>query len=361
MPDISMVANSEDNHLDALKNLFIRQANRLLIVSPYLAKNLESLLNEFNFDNIQSIELITTFKANNPEQLSKPIILKTYFDFFSSKYPDIKIKLHIDNLLHGKIFISTTEDTHIAILGSANFTRNGLCNNHEWGVLIKENKVIDNIIEDLYNSIEYEDVTYNQIKKSCLFADQFERDNIGWNKQPGVTSDFLKTVYSVEDSQNVEPKYFLKPIGVTSDPVLLEDRKDYSDIHQNLHFSKKKPSGVRKGDIVITFGVGGGSLLSYFKVTGGLEYATDDEIKKDVWKERWPWYMEGRNQAPDFSKRWWEYNLQIYALLDQFLDENPSIPVTKAGGYGLGTLNFGSDKVRISKEFGDFLINNINA
>lgn len=359
MADIKMVSNSEDNHLDALKKLFIQKANRILIASPYLAKNLKSLLNEFNFENIESVELITTFKVNDPEQINKPQTLKTYFEFFSTNYPDVKIKLHIDNLLHGKIYVSTKEETHIAILGSANFTRRGLCDNHEWGVLIKEDEVIDNIIEDLYSSIEYEDVTYNQIKKACLFADQYERDNSDWNKQPEITGDFLKKIYSVDDSENLEPNYFLKPIGVSDNPVLLEDKRNFSDIHQNLHFSKKKPSGVRKGDIVITVGVGGGALLTYFKVTGGLERATDNEIKKDAWKERWPWFMEGRNQAPEFSGEWWEHNLQVSVLLEKFLKKYTAIPVTKAGGFGLGTLNFGSDKVRITKEFGDFLIENI--
>ena len=30
------------------------------------------------------------------------------------------------------------------------------------------------------------------------------------------------------------------------------------------------------------------------------------------------------------------------------------MPVTEAGGFGLGTLNYGGDKVRITKEFGNF-------
>lgn len=361
MPDITMVANSEKNHLDALKKLIIRKANRLLIASPYLATNFKALLNEFNFENIEIIELITTFKANDPEQLSKPNTLKEYFEFFPTNYPNVKTRLHIDNLLHGKIYITSKEENHIAILGSANFTRNGLCHNHEWSLSIKENEVIDNIIDDLFNSIEYEDVTYNQIKRSCLFADQFKRDNSGWNKQPEIASDFLKIIYSVDESANLEPKYFLKPIGVTDEPVLLEDKRNFSEIHQNLHFSKRKPSGVKKGDIVITVGVGGGALLTYFKVTEGLEYATANEIEKEAWKERWPWYMEGRNQSPEFAKKWWEHNLQINSLLEQFLETHPSIPVTKAGGFGLGTLNFGSDKVRITKEFGDYLIKKIHA
>ncbi len=359
MPEVNMVSNTEGSHLDELKTLFYLNATRLIIVSPFLASNFKKLLEEFNFDNIESIELVTTLKPKDPEQLTKPYLLKEYFEYFKNKHPKIKIQLHVDNYLHGKIYISTNKENHIAILGSANFTRNGLCKNHEWGVKLNDYDVICNIIEDLFNSIEYPDVTYNQIKKACLFADHYRKEYPEWIKKPDIVSDILETIYAVDDSSNTEPKYFLKPIGHSESPVLLEDQRDFSDLHQDLHFSKKRPKGVGKGDIVITVAVGGGALLSYFKVTGALHQATDDEIAVDLWKERWPWYMEGRNQSEKFSREWWVHNIQRRDALNEFLKNNPKIPVTFAGGYNLGTLNRGNDKVRITKEFGDFLISKI--
>jgi len=69
--------------------------------------------------------------------------------------------------------------------------------------------------------------------------------------------------------------------------------------------------------------------------------------------------MEGRNQSPKFGSQWWVHNIQKTVVLDEFLQKWPGVDVTHAGGKGLGTLNFGSDKVRITKEFGDFLIQKI--
>lgn len=360
MSEIKMISNTDRNHLDELKCLFKLRANRLIIASPFLASNIKELLKEFTFDNVKSIELVTTLKPKDPEQLTKPNVLKEYFEYFMSEYPNIKVKLHVDNHLHGKIYISTHESKHLAILGSANFTRNGMCINHEWGVSINDNNVIDEIVEDLFDAIEYPDVTYNQIKRACLFAEQNAKNNPEWTMKPEIVGDILDAVYTVDDSSNTDPQYFLKPIGHSESPVNIEDEDDFSELHQNLHFSKKKPKGVKKGDVVITTGVGCGSLLSYFKVTGGLQHVTDDEIFKDDWKERWPWYMEGRNQAPEFSGSWWVHNVERKDALDEFLEKYPSTPVTQAGGYSLGTLNMGSDKVRITKEFGEFLISKIN-
>lgn len=360
MSAIKMISNSERNHLDELRALFQSDASRLIIASPFLAQNIRELLSEFTFTDVDIIELVTTFKPQDAEQLTKPIILKDFFDYFKELYPEIKVKLHIDNLLHGKLYLTISKSIRTLILSSANFTRNGLCKNHEWGLVVNDGNVIDELLNDLFESIEYQDVTYNQVKRACLFADQYKREHPEWIKKPDISSDILESVYSVEDTLNINPQYFLKPVGVTESPILLKDQRDFSDLHQNLHFSKKKPKGVRKGDVLITVAVTAGSLLSYFKVTGGLQEVTKDEILRDEWKERWPWYMEGRNLSPDFGSQWWIYNIQRKDVINEFLVLYKGVPVTYAGGFSLGTLNYGGDKVRITKDFGDFLISKID-
>jgi hypothetical protein len=42
--------------------------------------------------------------------------------------------------------------------------------------------------------------------------------------------------------------------------------------------------------------------------------------------------------------------------LNEYRGAYPDAPVTIAGGFFLGTLNMGSDKVQITKEFAEFLI-----
>jgi HKD family nuclease len=359
MVNIEMVSNSNSNHLEKLQKLFQDNVtDRLIIASPYLASDIKKLLNNFSFSQIKIVELITTFKAKDPEQLTKPQILKDFFDFFKDNYPNIKFKLHIDNELHGKLYFFMQANTQFLLLSSANFTNRGLCSNHEWGLLLKNNPEIDNILEDLYDSIEYQDVTYSQVNKACQFADQYQKDHPDWIKKPEIFSDILKTVYSVEDVSNTEPKYFLKPIGHKEAPVHLEEKRDFSELHQYIHFSKQ-PKGVKKGDIVITTAVGATSILCYFKVTGGLQQVTTEDIIKDKWKGRWPWYMEGRNQSPEFGKQWWYYNIRRDDALEEFKKAFPNTPVTFSGGFSLGTINFGNDKVQITKEFGEFLISKI--
>ena len=71
MSAIKIVSNSEKNHLDELRALFQSDASRLIIASPFLAQNIRELLSEFTFTDVKIIELVTTFKPQDAEQLTK--------------------------------------------------------------------------------------------------------------------------------------------------------------------------------------------------------------------------------------------------------------------------------------------------
>lgn len=280
-------------------------------------------------------------------------------EYCSANHPTVKVKIHKNNSLHGKTYVLTNENEHSAIITSANFTHNGLKNNHEWGVYLSHSEQLDNLVDEIVEAIEYRELTVIQLRKALQFAEQYQSQKAWKVNITEANIDILPIVYSSESTSDKEPLYFLKPIGTRDYPVLLEDRADYSDLHQNLHFSKKKPKGVTKGDVVITTGVGCGALLSYFNVTGSLFHVSDEEVANEHWKERGPWFMEGQNRSPHFGGTWWKHNIKRKDALEEFCQRYPNAPVTSSGNFSLGTLNFGNDKVQITKEFGEFLISKI--
>ena len=359
MADLEITSNLSGTHLDALRKLIVSPAERILIVSPFLASDVEALLSEFDFSQVKRVDLVTTIKPSDPEQLTKPFQIRQFMDHFTRNYVNIVLKVHVDNSLHGKIYISQSKSGSSMIVSSANFTRSGLLENHEWGVRSTSAETIETVLAEVLGALEYEDVSYHQISKACQFAQVYAGNHPEWTKAPTVTSDILDAVYSAEDSDNKNPQYFLKPIGTSDEPILLDERWDFSELHQNLYFSKKKPRGVRKGDIVITTAIGPGSLLSYFKVTGGLSHVTKEELARSPRLERWPWYMEGKCQSPKFGRDWWRHNIRRQDVLEEFLEVHPGIPVTESGSFSLGTLNFGNDKVQLTEEFAKFIIDKI--
>ncbi|MGW8958707.1 restriction endonuclease PLD domain-containing protein [Paenibacillus sp. NPDC055715] len=64
----------------------------------------------------------------------------------------ITFRVHVDNKLHGKIYIASKNDNPLrGIITSANFTDRGggVKHNHEWGVQIDESAPLKQIIADI--------------------------------------------------------------------------------------------------------------------------------------------------------------------------------------------------------------------
>ncbi|UZE97642.1 phospholipase D family protein [Alkalimarinus alittae] len=358
---MKVISNLTSSHGSLITELLEDNYDELFWVSPFIAGDFQELFSKSDFSAVKTITLVTTLKKNDQDQITKPHALKSFYNLMNAKCPKAKVKVHIDNSLHGKIYIFKKDNIHKVIVTSANLTQSGFYNNHEWGLLIDSGEAIEQLESEVLECIDYHDITESLVDRLVMFSEQGLKDHPEWDEKTQPTSDILDSVYFQGDKNNKEPRYYLKPVGVSEDPILKEDQKDFSDLHQNLDFSKKGTGAIRAGDIVITTAVGCGCLLSYFQITGSPKEATFEEQQTEPWKQRWPWHIEGRNLSPSYGGCWWKHDLDRKPLLDTFLSEYPDQPVTKAGAFSLGTLNYGSDKVEITKAFADFLIDKIDA
>jgi hypothetical protein len=353
-----LISNSTNPHKGVLNSLLRECHGTLFIASPYLAETMGAFLEEFDFSNVTHIDLMTTLKPNDPEQLTKPFQLKDFFDHFKSKYPKTQVHVHIDNHLHGKLYILGKTNRKM-IITSANFTNKGMVGNHEFGHLIDNDTLIQQTLDELQKCIEYKELSYEQIQKACLFSETYRTQNPDWIKTPSIQCDILKTVCADTDPKNVSPKYYLKPLGdLKKEPINWDSQRDFSELNQRIHF-KKAPEGIRKGDVIITTAIGCGALLSYFYVTLGPKKMTSLELKKEPRCERWSWYVEGRNQSPIFVKKWSVAKLNRDDLSNEFIELYPDIALTKAGNK-IVPIILQCGYAQLTKEFGEFLISRIN-
>lgn len=356
---MKVISNIYSNHGSVFSNLLDSDVTDLFLVSPFITSDFHDLFITFKLAGLKSITLVTTLKENDKDQITKPGALKSFYEMTRSKCPSAKVKVHIDNSLHGKIYIFKTRNAVKAIVTSANLTRSGLYNNHEWGLLIDSIEEITQLENEVLESIDYPDVTEFFVDRLMMYSEQYQKINPDWGKLILPQSNILEDVYNQGQKNKKTPKYYLKPVGVSEDPIYKEHKRDFSELHQDLYFSKKGTGAICAGDVVITTAVGCGCLLSYFEITGSPQEATANEKLADPWKERWPFHIQGRNKSQKYGGSWWEYDLDRKVLLEEFLRKYPDKLVTASGGLTLGTLNFGNDKVEITKAFADFLIENI--
>lgn len=347
---MNIISNLQtENHYQEINRL-LNLSDELIIVSPYLSYDMGTLLGGFeNINNIEKFTLITTLINKSNDLISKSKSLSSFIDFFQIQKG--KWKININNKLHGKIYLFKKNDNLISgIITSANMSDNGMRFNHEWGVTISDLATLISLEKEIFGTIEKHNLTVEDIIELYLEVEKYELNN--QTLPPKINIDISQILNNFHFSPiPSDIRIFLKPIGAAEEPVLQSDR--FEKTIDKLHFSKRKPASVRKNDILICYGVGTSKLLSYFEVIS--------EILFDENEDRWPYYVIGKNLSQDFGKKWNDYDLFINQLADTFKLQNRNSPITNVGGFTLGALNFGADKIRLTSEFGNYLINAIKS
>lgn len=350
--------SSSDNHSTRLKKLF-EDSDTVILISPFLMTDFADFFGEINLAHLKKIHLITTLPPKSFDQIKKISSLISFIEFPDIKYKRVNSQISLNNKLHGKIYIFKKDDIYIsAIISSANFTDSGLSRSHEWGIEISDKEDIKNLEASIIDCIQFSNLSFEEIFRMQQATTDFLA------KQPQTeTRDIdlkltdLLTSKTWTSQLNDTIEFWLKPIGVSDDPVT-EDRL-FDKLDDELNFSKLRPNGVKPNDILIAYGVGTTKVLSIYSVTSFPISATTEEIEEDNWLERWPWYVEARNLTPNFGASWANHNLWINSLKDEYLTLNPRKAITAVGGQTLGALNYGKDKLKLSPDFAKFIIDKV--
>lgn len=350
--------SGSDNHLNRLKELF-EDSDTVILTSPFLMSDFADFLSEIDLARLKNLHLITTLSPKSFDQIKKINSLISFIEFPDIKSEKVKGQISLNNKLHGKVYIFKKENNYVsAIISSANFTDSGLCRNHEWGVEIFDKNEIKKLESSILGSVEFSDLSFNEIyRMQKATTDFLEKQPQTEKRNIELTLTDILSLPSRTPQLDTTIEFWLKPIGVTDNPVTEDWLFDKLD--DKLHFSKQRPNGVKPNDILISYGVGTTKILSIYRVTSFPIRATAEEITKDEWLERWPWYVKAHNLTMNFGLTWAKSNLLINSLKDEFLSTNPDKFITAVGGKTLGALNYGKDKLKLSSDFAQFIIDKV--
>jgi HKD family nuclease len=364
---INLINNLSENHQNKVVELSCN-AKEIIFVSPFIFDNFAILFEQLNLELLQNIQLITTLQPKGDDQLKKPNALFSFIENSKRIAPSADCRIHINNRLHGKIYIFHYESkVSQALITSANLTKSGLSNNHEWGVLIDEQELISKLQKEVIETIEYADVPHELIVgKMRLYADQAMRNFPKASESPDINAHLIRLLkdYAVakNESRSLSLKdargIFLKPIGETERPVLIENEERFGELSK-LHFPNPKPKQVKPKDILISFGTGSRSVLCIHTALTGVEEIPKDLQAIDENAKRWPWFVNAYNHTPHFADIWWKYDITIDQLSKEYLEQNPDAAISNAGGKTFGSFNYGAGHLAISQGFADFVCHKI--
>jgi|GEM_PF-2656846 len=281
-----------------------------------------------------------------------PSVLQKLLDFQEASNWNCRLYLGKGEFFHPKLYVIRTNNSWTAIVGSGNCTKGGLEENIEMNLSINDPNVCANLISSYFNNYfkyaqpiapdlisEYEGIF--ERRKEREKADRQELKKLSYNF--GQTAE----IFSANDTIN----YWLKPIGVTEDPVTPE--RLFNEFNYPLHFAQP-PNSVQINDVVFCYGVGVKKMLSVYKVVSEAKQLQPDEGYDEEWMKRWPWVIQSENLTMKYGGEWSKYDLYLSILKNEFLDKNPKGLITTSS-QSLGGLSWGKDKLRLSKDFARYI------
>ena len=340
---MQLINNTSSSHLSVLETIMSR-ADEMLLASPFCYTDFSEFADVIDCaDTIRKIRFITTLKKN--EVISK---IDTLLSFCKEMVRvGLNWKLNIDNRLHGKVYIFKRDGVPFAgVITSANLTHKGMVMNHEWGVQIDDVDALKDLECGILKDVEYS-LNDKQLAEIANRVNTKYPNGIQHEKPDEVDIDDIDDIvyaYHVAEGTRI----FIKPVGSSDDKIYTGD---YSEEY-NMYFSKKRPTAVRIGDILIAYAVGGRRIMGAYKVKSGILRTGNDNA-------RWPWYVETDILTPNLLKwRWASRCPYVTQIANEYADSFDK-PVTNKGGKTLGGLNFGCDKIQLDDEYGRYLLNKI--
>lgn len=343
--------NENTTHLASLKELF-KDADKAVITSPFLMEDLSVFFEDVIDNNISKLTLYTSLPSKTRDLIKMMNSLVSVYDYVYES-DNLNVDVKSVKKLHGKAYLAYSKDNLVGgILSSANLTHSGLNKNHEWGIKISEEQSLQDL-ETGIKSLSCTEITEEIVLKILERTRNIELSDNEDSENFIDLSDILNPEI-LEPS--IENQIWLKPIGHSSDHI--NEGHVFSDNYERLHFSRRRPSGVKMDDILITYGVGIQSILSVYRVDSKPQFISEEDIKNG-YDERWPWFIIGENLTQGFGSNWWNNKFFLKELKEEFVKFFPDKPITDAGTQSFGAFNFGADKLHLDQGFGNWLYNKI--
>jgi hypothetical protein len=148
-------------------------------------------------------------------------------------------------------------------------------------------------------------------------------------------------------------QHWLKPIGPPKDHPDWDapEHRTWTETEIEIHFHKS-PAKIAVGAVIIAYRVRIHKLI-YVAERLPLAEWSQEGIRSEYSRRRWPFYIKARNLTHEYGRVWNQYSLQPFSLAKEYNELHPD------GTARLGSILRGNDKAAIPREFAQVLIRRI--
>ncbi|OGJ86693.1 MAG: hypothetical protein A2268_13390 [Candidatus Raymondbacteria bacterium RifOxyA12_full_50_37] len=125
---------------------------------------------------------------------------------------------------------------------------------------------------------------------------------------------------------------------------------------KRIRFAKDRKPKMREGHILILFATGSQKLITYLSAMSNVQHDPDNE--------QYPWFVNTKDWAPEYSKRWWTFDNILGTLAAEHLASNPAnkLSATKPmDAASFATSIYGKSNLELNTDFAYSLINKMKA
>lgn len=344
-----IIDNTRNKHRKEIQRLFSR-CSKILIASPFISDEGVEFMKRCGLERFEQVILITTMKAKDGDQQKKvPVLLKLY-SLLQQCSSSIKLSIHVDDRLHGKVYIGQRGDRFVgAIISSANFTGNGIERNHEWGVYIDDQEEVRNVFNQVLNDAVRTVDKGDLEKMKAWFDNHPVKPSLKTNTDLNVLD--LVAPPHVPSKRN-SVTYWLKPYGTIDNQVQSTTKFDSDPF--DVTFAKGV-NNVKEGDVLVVYAVGAKKILSVYVATEAQGKKTQFNNPKDA---KWPYYVVCKNLTPMFGANWSQKNLTLDYLRNTYHSMYPQKNV-RPGYQDFRILQWRMDRIKLEREFTEFVIDEV--
>ncbi len=190
MDNVKISINTDGTHLNELCSL-AKEANRMVICSPFLANNIGKLL-----DGMKSIKTVDVYtNLDGFENGVATVESLTSFAYYCEKN-NIELNMYYEDSLHGKVYLFYEGDEPKGfVVTSANFTNNGLEKNVEYGFVVHnaelQEEMFEHIREDIRHTLSAAHLAYIYSK-----AQEYKEKHQQKKEAPFKASKYVKSEVS---------------------------------------------------------------------------------------------------------------------------------------------------------------------
>jgi HKD family nuclease len=312
----------------------VRQSEHLRIITPFITSSIARPIAEHFSD--KKVKIITRFNLNDFYVGASDL---TALNWLMKKGAEIRGV----SGLHTKMYLF---DGRQVIVSSANMTRGGLFNNHEFGIAIAVKEVVEecrlyfeNLWEKVPNSLTSELIQAWSLKIDEVRAsrkgkeeDKLKLQDMGAvldeklaNQSPQAIADFESRASA--NPTNQITRYFLKFLGtqdnrVTNNFEIAEEIKRSGCDSECAWPKGKRPRSINSNDVIFIarmlkprgYAIFGRAIA--IKHVEGRDDATEEDIKVRPWRKIWPHYI--RVFHPAFAEGQMRGCPTLDSLIDRF-------------------------------------------